>query len=59
MLTAVLVVNWQMLTGTRGILSPWPWILPTLVGSPILSWVNFQVRRGRRPKDYRAAAVSK
>ena len=50
MLTAILVVNWQLLTGTRGRSSPWAWILPTLVGSPIIAWVNIQVRRGRRPK---------
>lgn len=50
MLTAILVVNWQLLTGTRGRSSPWAWILPTLVGSPIIAWVNVQVRRGRRPK---------
>jgi uncharacterized membrane protein len=53
MLTAVLVVNWQALTGTRGIHSPWAWILPTLIGTPILTWINIQVARGRRPKSYR------
>lgn len=52
MVTAVLVVNWQMLTGTSGRASPWAWILPTLVGSPIITWVNFQIARGRRPKGY-------
>ena len=50
MVTAILVVNWQLLTGTRGRSSPWAWILPTLVGSPLIAWVNVQVRRGRRPK---------
>jgi hypothetical protein len=50
MVTAILVVNWQLLTGTRGRYSPWAWILPTLVGSPIIAWVNVQVGRGRRPK---------
>jgi len=50
MLTAILVVNWQLLTGTSGRSSPWAWILPTLVGSPIIAWVNVQVARGRRPK---------
>ena len=51
MLTAVLVVNWRMLTGTPGRGSPWPWLLPTLLGSPIIAWVNVQIRRGRRPKS--------
>ena len=50
MLSAVLVVNWQLLTGTSGRSSLWPWILPTVVGSPLIAWVNVQVGRGRRPK---------
>jgi len=50
MVTALLVVNWQTLTGTRGTSSPWAWTLPTLVGTPIITWINIQVRRGRRPK---------
>jgi uncharacterized membrane protein len=58
MLTAVLVVNWAMLTGTSGRSSPWAWILPTLIGSPIIAWVNIQVGRGRRPKGYRSSATS-
>ncbi len=50
MVTALLVVNWQTLTGVPGRYSPWAWALPTVVGTPILAWVNVQVRRGRRPK---------
>ena len=50
MVTALLVVNWQTLTGTRGISSPWAWTLPTLVGTPLVTWINIQVRLGRRPK---------
>ena len=50
MVTAVLVVNWETLTGTRGIHSPWAWALPTVVGSPIIAWVTYQVRIGKRPK---------
>jgi hypothetical protein len=50
MVTAILVVNWQTLTGTSGRSSPWAWVLPTLVGSPLIAWVNVQIRRGRRPK---------
>jgi hypothetical protein len=50
MVTAVLVVNWQTLTGQRGLESPWAWALPTLVGTPVIGWVNYQVRRGRRPR---------
>ena len=53
MVTAVLVVNWELLTGTRGLSSPWAWILPTLIGTPIISWVNVQIARGRRPKAFR------
>lgn len=50
MVTALLVVNWEKLTGTRGISSPWAWALPTVVGSPIIAWVTYQVRIGKRPK---------
>jgi hypothetical protein len=50
MLTAVLVVNWETLTGTRGTASPWAWALPTLVGSPIIAWLSREVALGRRPK---------
>ncbi|MBI4635560.1 MAG: DUF2306 domain-containing protein [Candidatus Rokubacteria bacterium] len=50
MTTALLVVNWKSLTGVSGIGAPWPWILPTLVGTPLIAWVNRQVRLGKRPK---------
>ncbi len=50
MLTAVLVVNWETITGTRGVVSPWAWALPTMVGTPIIAWVTREVRLGRRPK---------
>lgn len=50
MITALLVVNWRTLTGHPGFESVWPWILPTLVGTPIISWVNYQIARGRRPR---------
>ena len=40
--TALLVVN---LGGPLII-----WFLPTIVGSPVIAWVNFQVARGARPK---------
>ncbi len=48
MSTAVLVVNWETLTGTRGVASPWA--LPTVVGSPIIAWVTREVALGRRPR---------
>ncbi len=50
MVTAFLVVNWGSLTGTRGVVSPWAWALPTVVGSPIIAWVTREVALGRRPK---------
>jgi uncharacterized membrane protein len=50
MVTAILVVNWQLFTGTSGRSSLWAWLLPTVLGSPIIAWVNVQVGRGRRPK---------
>ncbi len=48
-LTAVLVVNWETLTGAR-MVSPWAWALPTVVGTPIIAWVSREVALGRRPK---------
>lgn len=50
MVTAVLVVNWETLTGTRGAVSPWAWALPTVVGTPIIAWLSREVALGRRPK---------
>jgi hypothetical protein len=50
MVTALLVVNWESVTGVPGISSGWPWVLPTLVGSPIIAWVTHEVRLGRRPR---------
>ena len=50
MVTALLVVNWQRLTGEPGVNSPWAWTLPTVVGSPIIAWVQRQVALGKRPK---------
>jgi histidinol-phosphate phosphatase family protein len=50
LVTAVLVVNWSALTGTPGRASPWPWLLPTVVGTPLITWINVQVRRGYRPR---------
>jgi hypothetical protein len=50
LVTAVLVVNWGTLTGTPGRATLWPWVLPTIIGTPIITFVNVQVRRGRRPR---------
>jgi hypothetical protein len=50
MVTALLVVNWESLTGTRGVASPWAWALPMVVGSPVIAWVTGEVALGRRPK---------
>ncbi len=50
MVTALFVVNSETLTGTRGVVSPWAWALPTVVGSPLIAWVTREVARGGRPK---------
>jgi len=50
MVTALLVVNWKSITGAPGISSPWAWALPTMVGSPLIAWVTYQVRLGKRPR---------
>jgi uncharacterized membrane protein len=37
MSTATLIVNWDRFTGTSGLRSPAAWILPTLVGTPLIA----------------------
>lgn len=49
MVTALLVVN-------LGTASPLAWIAPTLIGTPIIAWVSFQIGAGRRPKQSRRLA---
>jgi hypothetical protein len=50
MTTATIVVNWDELTGARGVESVVPWVIPTLVGTPILVWLTNEVAAGRRPR---------
>jgi hypothetical protein len=45
MVTALLVVN----TGGASFL---PWIVPTLIGTPIIRWVSVQIALGKRPKGW-------
>lgn len=47
---ALLVVNWRTLTGVPGRTSLLPWLLPTLLGSPLIAWIVAEVGRGRRPR---------
>jgi hypothetical protein len=48
--TALLVVNWRLLTGMDSVHSPWTWALPTLIGTPLTAWVRYQVALGKRPR---------
>ena len=50
MVTAVLVVNWLFVAGVPGRSTLWPWLLPTVLGTPVIFWVNTEIRRGRRPR---------
>ena len=50
MTSATLVVNWENLTGVQGRESPLPWLLPTLIGTPLIFWVAREIDAGRRPK---------
>lgn len=45
MVTALLVVN-------TGGASPLPWVVPTLIGTPIIRWVSVQIAQGKRPKGW-------
>ena len=49
LITAFLIVNWEFLTGEVGLYSVWAWIIPTLVGTPIIMWVQREIALGRRP----------
>ena len=56
MITALLVVNWQVLFDQPGRASFWPWLIPTLVGSPLIAWLGREIRLGRRPRRPLGAA---
>jgi hypothetical protein len=45
MLTALLVVNWQMLFGEPGRSAFWAWTIPTLIGSPLIAWAARRISR--------------
>lgn len=45
LVTAVLVVNWQTMFGTRGLGNLWAWVLPTLIGSPMIGFVIARKQR--------------
>jgi hypothetical protein len=45
MLTALLVVNWQMMFGEPGRSSFWAWTIPTLIGSPLIAWAARRISR--------------
>lgn len=48
LVTAVLVVNWRIVFGAPGIASPAAWILPTVIGSPIIGFVI--AKRQQKPQ---------
>ncbi len=50
LVAALLVVNWGNVFGSPGVSSPWAWVLPTAIGSPIIAWFTREVALGRRPK---------
>lgn len=55
LVTAVFVVNWRTFFGIHGIHSPWAWALPTLIGTPLISYATAQAKR-RRSKSVAADA---
>ena len=59
MTSATLVVNWDNLTGTPGRESPLPWLVPTLIGTPILFWLAAQIEAGKRPKSWARARTAR
>jgi hypothetical protein len=57
MVTALMVVNFNAISGASGLAAVVPWVAPTVIGTPIITWVNFQVAAGRRPKAWRLAST--
>jgi len=53
LITAFLVVN----GGGGGQVPLILWFIPTIIGSPIIAWVNYQVAIGKRPKRTRPRAA--
>jgi hypothetical protein len=53
MTTALLVVNWENLTGTSGLASAMPWFVPTLAGTPLIAYTIAEIAKGNRPKAWR------
>jgi hypothetical protein len=58
MVSALLVVNWENITGTAGAASFLPWLLPTVIGTPLIAWINAQIAAGRRPKRVAQGGVA-
>ena len=52
MTTALLVVNWNAVSNFNSPVSILPWLLPTIIGSPIIAWVSSQIAMGKRPKAW-------
>jgi hypothetical protein len=55
MTTALLVVNWENITGAGGLESALPWFVPTLIGTPLIAYTIAEIARGSRPKAWRHA----
>ena len=56
MTTALLVVNWENLTGSQGLDSILPWFVPTVIGTPLIALTIAGIARGDRPKAWRKRA---
>lgn len=54
MVTALMVVNVNSIAGASGAAAVLAWLAPTVIGAPVITWVNFQVAAGRRPKAWRS-----
>ena len=53
MTTALLVVNWENVTGSSGLESLLPWFVPTLIGTPLIAFTIAEIAKGNRPKAWR------
>lgn len=51
MVTALLAVNWETISGTSGVRSPLAWTLPTLVGSTVTALISRRIRKQQYDTD--------
>jgi hypothetical protein len=60
MVTAFLVANWHTVSQFTGLRIPTivVWLLPSIVGSPMIIWVNLRIAKRQRHSSLKSAEVN-